>query len=59
LGRNSINQLTVDQNRRDELMGRKKKKSINDSVLGGLINYGKAAKYKHVHLAIDFMLKTG
>ena len=56
LGRNAMNELTHEHNRRDELMGRKKKTVLNDSVLGGLLQYGSEARYyRHLHRVLDLM----
>lgn len=39
LGRSGANSIAIDLNKREELMGRKKKHLLNDSILGGLIRY--------------------
>jgi hypothetical protein len=49
LGRNSINAQSADQNRREELMGKKQKKLINDSVLGGILSFENSPYYQHIH----------
>lgn len=55
LGRGSINAQQVDQNRREELMGRKKKKILNDSVLGGLMRYEDCGYYRYIHKVMGFV----
>jgi hypothetical protein len=57
LGRSSINAQAVEQNRREELMGRKKKKLLNDSVLGGILNYDECKHYRFIHKSFDFMIE--
>ena len=37
-------------------MGRKKKKILNDSVLGGLLQYDNQSKYyRFIHITVYFM----
>lgn len=40
LGRNSIGHVQDENNRKEELMGCKRKRIINDSILGGLFLSG-------------------
>lgn len=55
LGRGSIGTQQVEQNRREELMGRKKKKLFNDSILGGLLRYDDCTYYRYLHKALGFI----
>lgn len=52
LGRSALNSISADVNKRDELMGRKKKQLINDSVLGGLLSYQRCKDYLFVHKSV-------
>jgi hypothetical protein len=49
LGRSSVNAQAAEQNKREELMGRKKKKILNDSVLGGILLYQGCNYYRYLH----------
>ena len=52
LGRSAVNAQTAEQNRREELMGKKKKTLLNDSVLGGLLAYKNCSTSLYVHQAL-------
>jgi hypothetical protein len=52
LGRSAANSLAIDLNKREELMGRKKKHLLNDSALGGLIDYKFCKDYLYVHKSL-------
>ena len=57
LGRSSANVQAEEQNRREELMGKKKKTLINDSVLGGVLTYPNTKSDLHTEKVADLVLQ--